>query len=72
MPEWLKTAESILNSSTLANLVGNNKAPQMPQAPAPVIKAEAPIKQGMSGSTIALIVGGVIAVVGILVLVLKK
>lgn len=74
--DWKQIASTVLNSDTFSSLVGGKKAPTPPPAaPAPVIKVTAPaapVQQGMSGKTVALIVGGVLAAVAVIALVFKK
>lgn len=76
--DWLNQASSFLSNPTVSqiagNLLGNNK-PKPAPTPAPVIiQAPAPEipKASMSASKIALIGGGVLAVVLVLVFALKR
>lgn len=76
--EWLKSAESIMNSSAFSNLagslLGNNKKPAAPPSvPTPVITVQNPVaSEGMKSSTVMMIVGGVVALVAVLFIAIKK
>lgn len=77
--DWMNQFSSLLNNPTVnslaQSLIPKNKPAAPPQvaAPAPSVAAPAFVKaSGMSTSTMAMIGGGVLALVAILFLALKK
>ena len=72
MPEWLKTADSILNSSAVSSLLKTKKPTPAPSVPTPIVEIKNPIDSGNNNKMLITIGASVLAFVLVLVIVLRK